>query len=81
MSIKYGNKTKFTKKDVLKEKPNDLKILQVLLFNSEKNWAFANETKFSQTRKASQKSRARFFAIKKLRKALIWAKKLNEVCK
>jgi len=40
----------------------------------------ANETKFSTTRKPSQKSRARFFSIKKYIKALEWAKKLHGIC-
>lgn len=80
MSIKHGNKTKFLRKDYLKERPNDSKTLQLLLFNAEKNWAAANETKFSQQRKASQKSRARFVSIKKLRKALGWTKQLRQLC-
>lgn len=71
---------KFVKRDIAKEKPDDSKILQILLFNAEKNWAFASESKFSATRKASQKSRARFYAIKKLVKAVQWAKKLHDVC-
>jgi len=81
MGVKFGTKMKFIRKDILKEKPDDSKILQVLLFNAEKNWAFANETKFSANRKASQKSRARFYSIKKLAKAVEWAKKLETVCK
>lgn len=80
LGLKLGNKTKFIRKDLVKEKPNDSKTLQILLFNAEKNWAFANETKFSQTRKPSQKSRARFFSIKKLKKALEWTGQLRKVC-
>jgi hypothetical protein len=34
MSFKFGNKTKFIKKDIIKEKINDHKILQIALFNS-----------------------------------------------
>ncbi len=70
MGIKYGTKTKFIKKDIMKEKSNDIKTLQVALYNCEKYWAEANETKYSITRKQSQKSRSRFFAIKKLKKAI-----------
>lgn len=33
MGIKYGNKTKFIKKDIMKEKSNDIKTLQVALYN------------------------------------------------
>lgn len=73
MGVKLGNKSKFIRRNIVKEKPNDSKILQIVLFNAEKNWASANETKFSQTRKPSQKSRARFCSIKKLKKALLWA--------
>lgn len=80
LAIKHGNKTKFVRRDYLKERPNDSKTLQLLLFNAEKNWAAANETKFSQLRKPSQKSRARFFAIKKLRKALGWTRQLRQLC-
>lgn len=81
MGIKYGTKTKFVRRDILKEKPQDPKVLQFLLFQAEKNWALANETKFSAMRKASQKSRARFYSIKKLSKALEWARRLHSVCK
>jgi signal recognition particle subunit SRP68 len=80
LGIKYGTKMKFIKKDITKEYAHDSKILQVLLFNAEKNWALANETKFSTARKPSQKSRARFFSIKKYAKALEWAKKLHGIC-
>ena len=76
-----GNKNKYLPKDVMKEKPDDSRTLQVLLFNAEKNWALANETKFSQARKASQKSRARFVSTKKLRRAIEWAGKLRDICK
>lgn len=80
LGIKHGNKTKFIRKDYVKERPSDSKTLQLLLFNAEKNWAAANETKFSQLRKPSQKSRARFFSIKKLKKALGWAHQLRQFC-
>ena len=76
-----GNKNKYLPKDVIKERPNDARTLQVLLFNAEKNWALSNETKFSQARRASQKSRARFVSIKKLKRAIEWANKLRELCK
>ena len=75
-----GTKTKFIRKDVVKEKPNDSKTLQLILFNAEKNWAFANETKLSQSRKASQKARARFYSINKLKRALFWARELKKIC-
>ena len=75
-----GTKTKFIRKDIVKEKPNDSKTLQLILFNAEKNWAFANETKLSQSRKASQKARARFYSIKKLKRALFWARELKKIC-
>lgn len=81
MNIKYGTKTKFIRKDVLKEKSHDPKVLQFLLFQAEKNWALANETKFSTMRKPSQKSRGRFYSIKKLTKALQWAQKLHSMCR
>lgn len=80
MQIKHGNKTKFIHKNYIKERPTDAKTLQLLLFNAERNWAAANETKFSQQRKASQKSRARFVSVKKLKKALGWAKQLRQFC-
>jgi signal recognition particle subunit SRP68 len=80
LGLKLGNKTKFIRKDFVKEKPNESKTLQLLLFNAEKNWAFANETKFSQIRKPSQKSRARFFSAKKLKKALDWTRQLRKLC-
>jgi signal recognition particle subunit SRP68 len=80
LGIKHGSKTKFVKRDYLKERPTESKTLQVLLFNAEKNWAAANETKFSQQRKASQKSRARFVSVKKLRRALCWARQLRVIC-
>lgn len=80
LGIKHGNKTKFVKRDYLKERPQDSKTLQLLLFNAEKNWAAANENKFSQQRKTSQKSRARFVSVKKLRRALWWTRQLRVIC-
>jgi hypothetical protein len=76
MGCKLGNKTKFIKKDIIKEKSNDHKILQIALYNSEKYWAQSNETKYSSNRKTSQKSRARFYSIKKLKKAIQWSNQL-----
>jgi len=77
MAVRLGTKNKFIHKDLLREKPNDARTLQLLLFNADKNWSIANETKFSQARKQSQKSRARFVSIKKLTRAVNWASKLG----
>ena len=49
MHYKYGNKTKFNKKDITVDKAEDQRVLQVALFSSEKYWGFANECKFTQT--------------------------------
>lgn len=49
MQYKYGNRTKFLKKDVTVDKANDQRVLQVALYSCEKYWAYANECKFAQT--------------------------------
>jgi hypothetical protein len=73
MGYKYGTKTKFLRKDIVRDNPYDKRIMEVALFNSEKYWAEANETKYSPTRNAAHKSRARFVSIKKLKKAIAWS--------
>ena len=65
---------------MIKDKHNDQRLLQTVLFHAEKYWAWANEAKFSQSHKPSQKSRIRFFSAKKLRKAWLWSKKLKQIC-
>lgn len=47
MDYKYGNRTKFIKKDVMVDKQADKKILQVGLFMCEKYWAYGHESKFN----------------------------------
>lgn len=42
MQYKFGNRTKFNKKDIVNDKIEDKRILQVTLFNCEKYWASAN---------------------------------------
>lgn len=42
MQYKYGNRTKFIKKDVTVDKTDDKRVLQIALFNSERYWAYAN---------------------------------------
>lgn len=42
MDYKYGNRTKFVKKDIMADKQTDKKILQVGLFMCEKYWAYAH---------------------------------------
>lgn len=42
MDYKYGNRTKFNKKDITTDKADDKKILQIALFSAQKYWAFAN---------------------------------------
>lgn len=42
MDYKYGNRTKFVKKDIALDKAEDKRILQVGLFMAEKYWAYAN---------------------------------------
>jgi hypothetical protein len=38
-------KIKYSKKTIEKERGEDSRVLQVLLFNAEKNWAHANQVK------------------------------------
>lgn len=42
MHYKYGNKTKFNKKDITEDKAEDQRVLQVALYTSEKYWGYAN---------------------------------------
>ena len=39
MNIKYGNRTKFVRRDIINDHYNDNRVLQVLLFHVEKFWA------------------------------------------
>lgn len=81
MEYKYGNRTKFIKKDITIDKSEDKRVLQIALFNSQKYWAFANECKFNQTMKKANKLRAKFMAVKKFKRAHEWSQKLLKVCK
>lgn len=53
-------------------------MLQVLLFNAEKNWAHANEVKSTDNAKLKKTrgSRAKYTIINKLKRSVVWAKKL-----
>lgn len=42
MNYKYGNRTKFIKKDITQDHPNDKKTLYIAMFNAERYWAAAN---------------------------------------
>ncbi len=42
MDYKYGNRTKFAKKDITVDRAEDKKILQVALLTCERYWAYAN---------------------------------------
>lgn len=83
MNFRYSTpKTKFSKKIIEKERAEDSRVLQVLLFNAEKNWAHANQVKTEQNAKLKKTkgSRAKFTIINKLKRAAQWAKRLEEVC-
>lgn len=47
MDYKYGSRTKFVKKDITADRPDDKRILQIAMFSCEKYWAYANECKFN----------------------------------
>ena len=49
MQFKYGNRTKFNRKDITEDKADDKRVLQVALYTCERYWAFANECKFNQS--------------------------------
>lgn len=49
MNYKYGNRTRFNKKDITADKANDKRTLQIALFSAEKYWANASELKFAQS--------------------------------
>ena len=53
-NIKYGNRTKFVRRDIVGDNYNDNRVMQVLLFHVEKFWAEANECKFTAGRNESQ---------------------------
>jgi len=81
INYKYGTKNKFFKKDIIKDNVNDKKTLEIALWSSEKYWAEASETKYSPNRNPSHKSRARFVAIKKLKRAITWSNTLCAITK
>lgn len=83
MNFRFSTpKTKFTKKVIEDERPDDSRVLQVLLFNAEKNWAHANQVKSEQSAKLKKTkgSRAKFTIINKLKRAAQWAKRLENMC-
>lgn len=80
MQYKYGNRKHFVKKDIAVDKQNDKRVLQVAIFSCERYWAYANQCKFNQSIKQSNKLRAKFMAVKKFRKAHIWSQKLVNIC-
>jgi hypothetical protein len=47
MQYKLGNRTKFIKKDVTVDRPDDKRVLQIALFSCERYWAHAHECKFN----------------------------------
>ena len=49
MEYKFGNKTRFVKKDITVDRADDKRILQIALYSCEEYWAYANECKFAQT--------------------------------
>lgn len=82
MDYKYGNRTKFAKKDITVDRAEDKKILQVALLTCERYWAYANQSKFNESikQKKSNKLRAKFTAVKKLKRAHQWSLKLLKLC-
>ena len=81
MKFSLAIKDKFVNRKVEQERTEDPRSLQVLLFNAEKNWAHANEVKdMSKNRKISKGNKNRQTILKKFKKALSWAQRLEEVC-
>ena len=80
INFKYGNRTKFNKKDVVEEKSNDKRSLQIALFNAEKYWAYASEQKFVQTIKQEyvnhikcREIESKIYCNQQIRRAYQWS--------
>ena len=81
-TLKFSYGKKFTSKDVVAECPNDHKTLMVLLFQAEKNWAYAMHLKSQANAevKKSKSTRCKFHLRNKLKRALQWSRRLQVLC-
>lgn len=81
--MKFGLATKnqFTNRIIEEEKPENPRSLEVLLYNAEKNWVHGNEIKdINKNKKISKGNKNKHTIIKKFRRALDWAKRLEQAC-
>ena len=74
--MKFSYEKKFKKKDITSVCSNDPKMLQVLLFNAERNWAHGMEIKQKMVEK--QNNRAKHHIRRKFRRAVNWAAQLHK---
>ena len=81
IKFKYG-RNKYLSKDLLAEKPNEIKLIPILLYQTERNWSYALDLKSSlQTITKHQDNRRKKFHIrKKFAKAIQYSQKLENLC-
>jgi signal recognition particle subunit SRP68 len=73
MKLKYG-RNKYQAKNLLTEKPNEPKIVAVLLYNAERNWSYGLDLKSYKSQIKNEENRRRKFHIrKKFKKAIFYA--------
>ncbi|KAL4429755.1 hypothetical protein ABPG74_004392 [Tetrahymena malaccensis] len=79
--MKFSHEKKYQKKQIHIERLNDPKMLQVLLFKIENNWAYAMDLKQIMQDSKDGAARKQHHVNKKMAKALKWAQLLNNICR
>eukprot|EP00828_Plagiopyla_frontata_P047580 TRINITY_DN8839_c0_g1_i15.p1 TRINITY_DN8839_c0_g1~~TRINITY_DN8839_c0_g1_i15.p1 ORF type:complete len:375 (+),score=68.00 TRINITY_DN8839_c0_g1_i15:167-1291(+) len=81
MKFTYTKGRQFIKKDIQVDKNDNPKMVQVLLFNAERLWAYAMDLKQKLTNDTQMKEnrRLKFHIRRKLAKAIKWAKILAQI--
>lgn len=82
MKFSYG-KGKFVKKPISLDTVREIKdsrVLYVLLYNAERNWAYAQSLKQEFSNTGSKNNRLLQHVKRKLAKAQQWAKTLEQIC-
>ena len=81
MSFKMGKGRQFFKLKVEEQVPNDPRLLQVMLFQSEQCWAYAMDLRQILSNNSSASERIKAHIKQKLKRAHKWALKLDQLCR
>ncbi|KRX05044.1 hypothetical protein PPERSA_06678 [Pseudocohnilembus persalinus] len=80
LKFSFGKGKKFEYKDITEQVPNDPKILQVLLYEIEHDWAYAMDIRQIMDSSPEEFNRKKFHVAKKILKAYKRAQKLDKIC-